>query len=245
MALRAQVMAELARAYDSFAALAAYGAPDSVGAGLGALTGAVDAYAAGVTPGAAPFTPAVGGIVAYAGGAVGGRVQARMLDASSRALRARVERVRDVMRREVGLQTAIQEELVAGARDNVRALYRLGLLAPDALLASQLDDYGLVVDSARVAEFAATGPPAQRAAFDTAVLAVVDRRARRRIDAQRGLLEASVDCLNALVDVHRAFERGVPLTPAAIGQQLAIMRQYVAQLQPSSTAATSAASKGP
>ena len=245
MGLRAQAMAEMARAYGSFAALAGYGAQDSVGTGLGAFTGAVNAYAAGVTPGSTPFTPLGGGLIGITGREVSGRMQAQLLMTASRELRERVERVRDVMRREIGLHAAIQEELVAGARNNVRALYRLHLLAPDALLASQLDDYGLVLDSARVMQFSTTGPVKRRAALDTAVLAVVDRRARRRLEAQRGLLEASVGSLDALVEAHRAFERGVPLTPAAVAEQLAIMRRYVDQLQPSSTPAASGGSKTP
>lgn len=253
MAARAQVMAELVRAYGSFAALAGYGAQDSVGAGLGALTGAINAYAARVTPGTAPVTPAERGLLGLAGREVAGREQARLLDASSRALRARVERVRDLMRREVGLRAAVEEELVAGARNNVRALYRLHLLTPDALLAGQFDDYGLALDSARVAQFSAAAstkqqrgaPLKQRAALDSAVLAVVDRRARRRLEAQRGLVEASVGSLDALIDAHRAFERGAPLTSAAVAEQLAIMRRYVEQLQPSSAPAASGGSKTP
>lgn len=251
MAARAQVMAELARAYGSFAALAGYGAQDSVSAGLGALTGAINAYAARVTPGAAPFTPASGGLLAIAGREVSGREQARLLNAASRALRERVERVRDLMRREVALRTAVEEELVAGARNNVRALYRLHLLTPEALLASQLDDYGLALDSVRVAQYSAASlvkraaPPRQRAALDSGVLAVVDRRARRRLDAQRALVEATVGSLDALVAEHRAFESAAPLTPAAVAEQLAIMRRYVEQLQPSSTPAASGGSKSP
>jgi len=252
MAARAQVMAELARAYGSFAALAGYGAQDSVVTGLGALTGAINAYAARVTPGAAPVTPLAAGALGLAGREISGREQARMLAASSRALRERVERVRDLMRREVGLRTAVEEELVAGARNNVRALYRLHLLTPDALLAGQFDDYGLALDSARVAQFSAPAPPRQRAvpvrqraALDSAVLAVVDRRAQRRLEAQRALVEAGVGSLDALVEAHRAFERGAPLTSAAIAEQLAIMRRYVEQLQPSSTPAASGGSKSP
>ena len=253
MAARAQVMAELARAYGSFAALAGYGGQDSVGTGLGALTGAINAYAARVTPGAAPFTPLGTGLLGAAGREVTGRAQARMLDASSRALRERVERVRDVMRREITLRAAIEEELVAGARNNVRALYRLHLLTPEALLAGQFDDYGLALDSARVAQYA-TGPTAkqggvslkQRAALDSAVLAVVDRRARRRLEAQRSLVEAGVGSLDALVEAHRTFERGAPLASGAIAEQLAIMHRYVEQLQPSSsTPAPSGGSKAP
>lgn len=232
LSARSEVVRALADSYSGLEALAAFDAAEQVETGVNGLAGAVSAYreALGEPPVPATSSFALG----RAAGLFAGARQDARLKAASAEIRASLERVVELLRKERALHVSVRRALVEGQGAAARAFAALGLGRPGALLAPHAAAFGLAWDEKEYDGAAAllrkepsiTGRAGStreddlRAALDR----VLEHRVARRAEAEGDLVEETIAGFEALAAAHRAFEAKEEADLAAVTAHVASLR---------------------
>ena len=214
LAARSEVTAALGAAYAALEAHASFDAASAVERGVNGFAGAVGAYRAAL--GEAPVASASAWSLGRALGGLAGARQARQLKAASAEIRASLERVVELLRKEREVHASLRRALVEGQGSAARAFAALGLGRPGALLAPHAAAFGLAWDEKEydgalallrkepsiTGQAGTTREDDLRAALDR----VLAYRVGRRAELEGALVDETLAALEALVLSHRAFE---------------------------------------
>lgn len=229
---RAGVMQSLEAAYAALHAHASFDAAGRVEQGVNGLAGAVNEYgrALGKEPGDSSGAWGLG----KAGGLLAGVKQERELRAASAGIRASVERVVELLRKERDIHGSLRAVLVESRGAAARQLWLLGLGRPGALLQRHVTGFGLVWDDKQLdgvltllrKEPSITGASGRSREDDLrlAVERVLEYRVQRQATLEGEILDGTLAGLEALALAHAAFEANEAVDLARLEELVAALR---------------------
>ena len=221
---RRRLCGDLAALYDGFAALASYDASAEVTAVFADVSASTNAFARAIGDSAVVTAP-MGDLATRLAAATTTSIQNGRLKKTSAVIRELLVTVRTLIEREAPLYASVREELERGSLSTSLAMYRSGFGRPHPLLRELLDTGTFSYDERQVNAALEKGP--QKAAIDTAIVQIVQRRVARRFDLERSLVSGFASLLAQLELEHRAFEANQPLDARALGERIAAFRQMV------------------
>ena len=224
-ALRAAMMSRLGAVYVAFNNLASYDAGAEVEAAVTGFTGAVNAYAAVVSPGANPISDVAGKLAARGAGFLANWEQSRRLKQASILVRERLEPVIGLLDKERTLYDALRTEIVTGSGRSAIALWNIGIGRPDSILEEQLGTFGLLYDKDHYERHLTALSFSDRDNLKKAIASIIRHRVDRRISLETQLIEGSQEGFQMLIAAHRKLENGKELTLETFTAHLIVIRK--------------------
>jgi len=224
MNARRKLSGDLARLYDSFAALAAYDASTEVTTAFGQVSANTNELATALGE-STVVSSSLNDLAGRLAGAVATSMQNAKLRRTSAVIRESLAVVRGLLTKEAHLYTSVRGDLerIAGAASF--ELYRSGIGRPYPLLRELLNDREFSYDEKQVKLALERGPKSKE--IQNGIQQIINHRINRRIELQTMAISGFAAVLWQLEQEHRAFEAEQPLDLSGVVERLAAFRQVV------------------
>jgi hypothetical protein len=225
--LRERVFMELGRLYGSLGDFAGYDAAADVERKVNGLTDAVNAFGTTVGSDAPAVSHVTAGFLGRGAGLVASDVQGRMLVAASAAIRQRLEKFADDLRKQQFRFESMRDTLDAAQVRLLALVLGKGVDRGGDALATALSPFNLdLTDAERQKLLTAGGDD-----LTAALRQVVVHRRQSDFRRQQQVLDTTISGIDQLVQQHAALESGNPLDLRAVGERVAIIHGVVADYQ--------------
>ena len=226
LAIRAQLLDNLAKCYDSLGLLASYDAAGQVERSINDVTDSVNALADKLGDKSPPISKVSGEISSISLGAVAHFAQMQQLKTASGLLKLRTKRAQELLAIERQRLDSLRETISSTRGQAAIELVRIGVGTSDySVLQKDLVAFGFIYSADQAAKVAATNSKLQEALHDIAVRHIADH-----VTLDKQSLDATIVGLAALVAEHEKLEKGMPLDMATVGAIIAQLQAYADQL---------------
>jgi len=222
LALRQQMLEDLAALYSAFGALCSYDAVAETEKATGQLAAAGKTYAEAVFPGTT-IPDAAGQIFAKGAGQISGQAQSCHIRDASRRIRANLDGIVFLLKKqnEQEALVAIREEVSRNRLKVATNLWNENVGLADDILKGLVSAYGLNLNQ-DVAKNAGANPR-----LKNAILQVLQVRHDSEMEAASDAYSAAIKALNKLNEEHKKLEKGEDVSLASLDSDLVTIRAYI------------------